>query len=300
MVFQSYALFPHMTVAENLALPLRMRRMQAWQRLPWLGRWLPGTRAIAAQIESEVRSVAQSVDLAHLLERKPRQLSGGQRQRVAVARAMVRHPSVFLMDEPLSNLDANMRAQLRTEIAELHRRLGVTFLYVTHDQVEAMTMSSRIAVMLNGRIHQVGTPREVYENPATRMVATFLGEPRINLLKGIVRPDGAVECQDTTIPARLALASLSEITVGLRPESLTIGASGFSATVTRVEYLGAGAIVHSQLRNGDVVIARASAGVNVKVGDKIRLKPEGPALFFDEAGERVHESASVESMRVCS
>jgi multiple sugar transport system ATP-binding protein len=300
MVFQSYALYPHMTVADNLALPLRMRRMRAWQRLPWIGRWLPGTRAIDAVIGQEVREIAKSVDLSHVLERKPGQLSGGQRQRVALARAMVRHPVAFLMDEPLSNLDANMRAQMRMEIAELHRRLGVTFIYVTHDQAEAMTMSSRIAVMLDGRIQQVGTPREIYEDPATLLVASFLGEPRINTLKGILRPDGAVECLDATIASRLALPPLSEVTVGIRPESLVIASSGFSATVTRVEYLGSGGIVHAQLRNNAPVIVRAGPGVNVEVGERIRLKPERGVLYFGAKGERLRESAAVEAIRVCS
>jgi multiple sugar transport system ATP-binding protein len=234
------------------------------------------------------------------LERKPGQLSGGQRQRVALARAMVRQPIAFLMDEPLSNLDASMRAQMRTEIAELHRRLGATFIYVTHDQAEAMTMSSRIALMLDGRIQQVGTPREIYEDPGTLRVAQFLGEPRISTLKGIVRPDGAVECLDATIPSRLTLPALSEVTVGLRAESLSLASTGLSATVTRVEYLGSGATVHAMVRSGAGVVTRVGPGIDVSVGERIRLKPERGVLYFDSKGERLREAAPVESFRACS
>ena len=150
MVFQSYALYPHLSVFDNLALPLRTRRLSFAQRLPFLGRALPGRGGIETAIRTEVEQAAAMLDIAHLLHRKPGQLSGGQRQRVALGRAMVRHPAVFLMDEPLSNLDAKLRVQMRAEITALHRRLGVTFVYVTHDQAEAMTMSDRVAVMTSG------------------------------------------------------------------------------------------------------------------------------------------------------
>jgi multiple sugar transport system ATP-binding protein len=300
MVFQSYALYPHMTVADNLALPLRMRRLRSWQRLPWLGRWMPGTRTIHAAIDLEVRESAKSTDLSHLLERKPGQLSGGQRQRVALARAMVRRPIAFLMDEPLSSLDASLRAQMRTEISELHRRLGATFIYVTHDQAEAMTMSSRIAIMIDGRIQQIGTPRDIYEDPGTLQVAQFLGEPRINTFKGVVRPDGAVECLDATIPSRLTLPALSDVTIALRPESLCLASSGLSAIVTRVEYLGSGATVHAKARNGASVVTRVGPGNALCAGDRIRLRPERGVLYFDSKGERLRETAPVGAIRVCS
>ena len=166
MVFQNYALYPHLTVAENLAVPLVMRRMTAWQRLPLLGRLLPGSRARRAWVAARVREAAEALRIGHLLDRRPAQLSGGQRQRVALGRALVRQPAAFLMDEPLSNLDAELRASTRREIVELHRQAGVTTVYVTHDQVEAMTMSDRVAVMMAGELLQLGTPREVYAQPA--------------------------------------------------------------------------------------------------------------------------------------
>src|SRR6185312_270962 len=171
MVFQSYALYPHLSVFDNVALPLRTRRLSFAQRLPFVGRALPGRGSLEKAIRAEVEQAACMLDIAHLLHRKPGQLSGGQRQRVALARAMVRHPAVFLMDEPLSNLDASLRVQMRAEIAELHRKLGATFVYVTHDQTEAMTMSDRVAVMLDGEIAQIGAPQTLYTEPGTRRVA---------------------------------------------------------------------------------------------------------------------------------
>ena len=194
MVFQSYALYPYMTVAENIALPLVMRRMNAWQRLPFVGRVLPGTASrVAARSPTRPNAVAGMLGISQLLARRPAQLSGGQRQRVALGRAMVRHPQAFLMDEPLSNLDAKLRVHARAEIADLHRRLGATFIYVTHDQAEAMTMSDRVAVMMGGRLLQVAPPQEIYDQPATLEVARFVGTPEINVLPGHVRSDGAVE-----------------------------------------------------------------------------------------------------------
>ena len=179
MVFQSYALYPHLTVAENIAVPLRMRRLTPVQRLLGLA-----PRAVRESIAVDVRSVAAMLRIEGLLARKPAQLSGGQKQRVALARAMVRRPRVFLMDEPLSNLDAELRVHMRAEIAQLHRQLGATFLYVTHDQVEAMTMSDRVAVILGGRLQQVATPDALYRDPDTLAVAQFVGTPRINVLPG--------------------------------------------------------------------------------------------------------------------
>jgi multiple sugar transport system ATP-binding protein len=193
MVFQSYALYPHMTVAQNMGLPLRMRRLSFAQRLPFIGRLLPGTQRVAEEIDNEVVRTAKALEIGHLLHRKPGQLSGGQRQRVAVGRAMVRHPAVFLMDEPLSNLDAQLRVQMRTEIKDLHRRLGATFVYVTHDQSEAMTLSDRVAVMLQGDLLQVGSPQQIYADPADLRVAEFIGSPRINILPGVVRDTGLVD-----------------------------------------------------------------------------------------------------------
>lgn len=179
MVFQSYALYPHLTVAQNIAVPLRMRVLTPVQRLSGLA-----PRAVRAQIDADVRQVAAVLRIESLLDRKPAQLSGGQKQRVALARAMVRRPRVFLMDEPLSNLDAELRVHMRTEIAQLHRQLGATFLYVTHDQVEAMTMSDRVAVILGGRLQQVASPDTLYRDPDTLDVARFVGTPRINVIPG--------------------------------------------------------------------------------------------------------------------
>lgn len=183
MVFQNYALYPHMTVAQNVALPLKMRRMSWPQRLPLIGSWLPGHKRIRASIDQDVHDICTSLQLQDLLTRKPAQLSGGQRQRVALARAMIRQPAVFLMDEPLSNLDAKLRVHLRNELVELHQRLGVTFVYVTHDQSEAMTMSDRIAVMDQGQILQIGTPHELYTRPTNLKVAEFIGTPKINVFQ---------------------------------------------------------------------------------------------------------------------
>ena len=192
MVFQSYALYPHLTVAENIAVPLRMRRLKGHQRWPLVGRLMPGTGSLESAIAAEVQSVAAMLDIGHLLDRKPGQLSGGQRQRVALGRAMVRHPKAFLMDEPLSNLDAKLRVHMRAEIAQLHRRLGTTFIYVTHDQAEAMTMSDRIAVMMDGAVLQVAAPEIVYNDPKDIRVAEFIGSPKINVLNGTVDDAGTV------------------------------------------------------------------------------------------------------------
>ena len=264
MVFQSYALYPHMTVQANLALPLVMRRMSALQRAPWIGRWMPGFRRVRETIDRDVREVAGSLELSHLLERKPGQLSGGQRQRVALARAMVRQPSVFLMDEPLSNLDAKLRTQMRAEITALHRRLQTTFVYVTHDQTEAMTMSDRVAVMFDGRIEQVGPPAELYARPATRRVAEFIGTPQINTIDGIVRSSSAIEVAGAVLPIGSHLPAGSAVTVGLRPEALTpverAGATVLLGRVQRIEHMGADSYVYFHvLGHGRPLVLRTSA-----------------------------------------
>lgn len=263
MVFQTYALYPHMTVYGNLALPLTMRRLSAWQRAPWIGRWLPGTRAAYRTIDRDVREVAGSLELTHLLDRKPGQLSGGQRQRVALARAMVRQPSVFLMDEPLSNLDAKLRTQMRTEITELHRRLRTTFVYVTHDQTEAMTMSDRVAVMFDGTIEQIGPPAELYARPRTRRVAEFIGTPQINMVEGIVRSAQMIEVAGAMLPIGASLPAGAPVTVGFRPEALVpverAGASVMLGRVLRIENMGSDAHVYFHvLGNSKPVVLRTS------------------------------------------
>ena len=192
MVFQSYALYPHLTVAENIAVPLTLRRLSTWQRMPLLGRAWPGSRATRAGIVADAAQAAQSLGLGAMLGRWPAQLSGGHRQRVARARAIVRSSSAFLMDEPLSNLDAALRVQTRREIVDIHRRVGATTLYVTHDQSEALTMADRVAVMLAVEILQIDTPTRIYNDPADLRVATFIGSPRINTLPAELRADGMV------------------------------------------------------------------------------------------------------------
>jgi multiple sugar transport system ATP-binding protein len=251
MVFQSYALYPYMTVAENIALPLVMRRMNAWQRLPFVGRVLPGTAARRRAISDETNAVAGMLGISQLLERRPAQLSGGQRQRVALGRAMVRHPQAFLMDEPLSNLDAKLRVHARAEIAELHRRLGATFIYVTHDQAEAMTMSDRVAVMMGGRLLQVAPPQDIYDRPATLEVARFVGTPEINVLPGHVRSDGAVEILGRAWPIEVDEDTGAQVSVAIRPEALALDGGEqrgrtpqLAGSICNIERLGSETLIH--------------------------------------------------------
>ncbi|WP_349295615.1 ABC transporter ATP-binding protein (plasmid) [Thioclava sp. 'Guangxiensis'] len=236
MVFQSYALYPHMSVRQNIATPLRMRRLRLIDRLPLLGR-LTAPRDTLREIEIAVEHAAELLQISALLDRKPAQLSGGQRQRVALARALVRNPAAFLMDEPLSNLDAKLRAHMRDELAALHKRLGATFIYVTHDQVEAMTMSDRIALMSEGRIEQLGTPEELYRRPANLTVARFIGAPTINLLPAESMADGRLRLMGEVLDLRVRQAG--PLTLGLRAEDLHLAATGLPARVTRIETHGA-------------------------------------------------------------
>ncbi|MGP4019478.1 ABC transporter ATP-binding protein [Saccharopolyspora sp. 5N708] len=235
MVFQSYALYPHMTVAENMGFALKLRKTPK------------------DVIKEKVTEAAKMLDLEKYLDRKPKALSGGQRQRVAMGRAIVREPSVFLMDEPLSNLDAKLRVETRANIAALQKRLGTTTIYVTHDQVEAMTMGHRVAVLKDGLLQQVATPRELYENPANAFVAGFIGSPAMNLKTVPLSSEGAV-LDGTTIPlSREAIAAagdLKEITFGVRPEALSLtssGDEGLAMTVELVEELGADALIHGAI-----------------------------------------------------
>ena len=220
MVFQNYALYPHMTVRENIALPLIMSRLGLMARQPMVARWWPGNQATLRDINHQVRIVSDSLQLSALLDRKPAQLSGGQRQRVALARAMVRNPSIFLMDEPLSNLDAKLRVEVRDELADLHLRLGASFLYVTHDQNEALTLSHRVAVMEAGRILQLDTPQRLYEAPANLAVARFIGSPMINTWE--VSCDAQGRFQDFSGRHQSTLDSPRQLTLGLRPEHIQV------------------------------------------------------------------------------
>ena len=294
MVFQSYALYPYMTVGQNIALPLEMRRLNAWQRLPLLGRVLPGTAAARRGIAAEVAATAGPLGLSALLDRRPSQLSGGQRQRVALARAMVRHPAAFLMDEPLSNLDARLRGEARAEITALQRRLGVTALYVTHDQAEAMAMADRVAVMQGGRVLQVAPPQALYDEPASLAVARFVGSPPMNALPARVRADGGVEVAGTRLPFRTA-APEGPATLGVRPETLQPAAAGLPATVLRAERLGAETLVHCAIPGLDApaVLRLAPAAADaLPPGAALRLAADR-VLLFGADGARLPVAAEL-------
>src|SRR5690606_13818766 len=242
MVFQSYALYPHMSVRKNLAFGLTNLRMPR------------------AEIERRVAEAATILQIGELMERKPRQLSGGQKQRVAIGRAIVREPQLFLFHEPLSNLDAELRVQMRVELANLYNRLGTTMIYVTHDQVEAMTMATRIVVLNGGHVEQVGTPYELYNFPRNRFVASFIGSPKMNMLAARV-DGGGVEIRDFgALPLAGPAVPASDISVGVRPEQITIGDTGDAIAegkITLVEYLGSGIFLYVRLASGQVVLVQA-------------------------------------------
>ena len=295
MVFQSYALYPHLTAAQNIAVPLVMRRLTRAQRLPLIGPLMPGQRKAIADIKRDVRSMAASLKIEHLLDRKPGQMSGGQRQRVALGRAMVRQPAIFLMDEPLSNLDANLRVHARGEIVELHRRAGVPTLYVTHDQAEALSMADRVAVMIGGALLQLSPPQLIYDDPQHIEVAKFIGQPRINLLPSQIEAGstvvlGDVRCvlSNRTLPAGRA------VTLGVRPEFVRLtrgGESGLPARIERVEFLGSEIIIYSRLDAiGETVIAKIPPveGAGLAAGMPIRLHVAGgDILVFGADGARL-------------
>jgi ABC-type sugar transport system ATPase subunit len=239
MVFQSYALYPHMTVAENIGFGLTIAKRPK------------------AEIALEVRKAAAILQLEHLLDRKPKALSGGQRQRVAIGRAIVRHPSVFLFDEPLSNLDASLRGQMRVELAELHRQIGATMIYVTHDQVEAMTMADQIVVLNKGRVEQAGPPLQLYRTPQTPFVAGFLGAPNMNLMEGALARD--MDCD----------------TYGIRPEHLDISVDQgrWPATVKHIEHLGADTVIYAQVGDVATMTVRAGGDLTLDIGQQVFLTP---------------------------
>ena len=275
MVFQTYALYPHMTVRENVEFGLKIRKTPK------------------AEMDRKVGEAAATLGISHLLDRKPKQLSGGQRQRVAVARAIVRDPSVFLFDEPLSNLDAKLRVQMRAEITKLQQRLATTCVYVTHDQIEAMTMGHRMAVMKDGRIQQVGTPLEVYDRPANIFVAQFIGTPPMNFFDATVNA-GRLEAAKFSIPlpAGRNVTSGQHVLVGVRPENILAGgAQGLGATarvqavVDIVEPIGHQAIVHSRIGD-DMLVAALDSHNLPRVGDSLDLILELDALhLFDTRTE---------------
>ncbi|MEJ7669322.1 MAG: ABC transporter ATP-binding protein [Casimicrobiaceae bacterium] len=264
MVFQSYALYPHMTVRENIAFPLRM----------------VGTAA--NEIENAVRDAAAKVHIDHLLDRRPGQLSGGQQQRCALARAIVRKPRLFLLDEPLSNLDAKLRVETRVELRKLQRALNVTTVYVTHDQEEAMTLADRIAVFMEGRIAQVGLPADIYSRPASVVVAGFIGSPPMNLLPAEVR-GSALVVAGVTVPLGRDAGPAGPVTLGLRPGAIKIAESGIPARIYLVEDLGDATIL--DLHVGDKLIKmRTGQRPDVREGDEIKLAFAAEAVhLFDPA-----------------
>jgi multiple sugar transport system ATP-binding protein len=283
MVFQNYALYPHLTVRQNIAVPLAMRRLNGWQRAPLLGGLF--SRAARAGIARDVAAIAEPLGLSHLLDRKPAQLSGGQRQRVALARAVVRRPAVFLLDEPLSNLDAALRVSTRREIVEIHRRAGAASVYVTHDQAEALTMADRIAVMQAGDILQLGTPEAIYRDPADLRVATFIGSPRINLLPATVGEDGVLRLEGAALP--LASPARGAVRLGVRPEDWRIAPAGLPARVAHVEFLGDHELIHLEA-GGVEIVMRAEPELRVARGEALHLAFDpARALLFGADGRRL-------------
>jgi multiple sugar transport system ATP-binding protein len=272
MVFQGYALYPHLTVARNIEFPLRQRATERDER------------------RRKVHQAAETLGLTPYLDRKPAALSGGQRQRVALARAIVRDPQAFLMDEPLSNLDATLRVQTRADIAALQRRLGTTTLYVTHDQVEAMTLGHRIAVLESGVLRQVAPPHELYARPADTFVASFLGSPGMNLLAGRLRDATTVEVSGGTVARRTGADTAGPVTVGIRPEHLRIDPEGtLGVTVDIVEQLGAEAHVIGHVDDGTRVVVRQDATrAAPAAGDAMRVAadPDQVHLFEADTGKR--------------
>ena len=267
MVFQNYALYPHMSVFDNMAYGLKIAKVPL------------------AEITQRVDKAAKILELAPYLQRKPRELSGGQRQRVAMGRAIVRQPQVFLFDEPLSNLDAKLRAQTRLEIQKLHAELGVTSLFVTHDQVEAMTLAQRMIVMNAGRMEQVGTPEEVYHRPATTFVASFIGSPPMNLIKGVA--DGSrftVGTQTFALP--VAAPRSGELILGLRPEHAVLGAdgrSGWPMKVEALEMLGAERLVYGQLGPGLFTVRIDATLTPPRPGDSVTVQMQPEHLHWYDA-----------------
>ncbi len=267
MVFQSYALYPHMSVADNMSFALKLKG------------------ASKQEIATKVADSAKILGLEHLLDRYPRQLSGGQRQRVAMGRAIVRNPQVFLFDEPLSNLDAKLRVVMRSEIKELHQRLGTTTVYVTHDQVEAMTLADRIVVMRDGRIEQVGTPLELYDMPVNMFVAGFIGSPAMNFLNGEMTEQGFRLTNGITLETQNR--PTGAVTCGIRPEHFELGTGELDCEVAVVEPTGSETLVLSRT-NGQSVTAVFKDRLSVKPGERITLRPDPAKLqFFDADGRRL-------------
>jgi len=274
MVFQNYALYPHMTVADNMGFSLKLKK------------------APSSEISTRVNKAADILGLTPYLDRYPRQLSGGQRQRVAMGRAIVRDPQVFLFDEPLSNLDAKLRVAMRAEVKELHQRLKTTTVYVTHDQIEAMTMADKIVVMHDGKVEQIGQPLELYDRPRNRFVAGFIGSPAMNFIPGRIDAGPVLTGAGGL---RMALGAEAtqhqgrDVALGVRPEHLTLGDGGFTAEVVVVEPTGSEVQVNARLPGGEEIVAVFRERHMFKPGEKIGLKPQpGLMHLFDaQSGERL-------------
>ena len=297
VVFQSYALYPHMTVAQNLALPLVMRDLNRAERLPLARRLRGRVKRVRAEILQAVQRAASQVEIEALLDRKPGQLSGGQRQRVALARALIRKPKLFLLDEPLSNLDATLRASTRAEIVHLQKKLGTTAIYVTHDQTEAMTMADRIAIMIDGEIIQIGTAREIYDRPIDVRAALFIGTPKMNVFEGTAE-NGVIHLAATgTAVAHAAGVRDGPVQIGVRPEHITLmreqREDAIPTVPTHREFLGSEALVHiaiGEKTRSVSAIARLDADVidGLQIGKpaSVRLRP-GALHLFDREGKRL-------------
>ncbi|QIG46498.1 sn-glycerol-3-phosphate ABC transporter ATP-binding protein UgpC [Nordella sp. HKS 07] len=275
MVFQTYALFPHMTVAQNMGFGLKIR-------------------GVAGSVRTaKIAEVSRTLQLDGLLHRRPAQLSGGQRQRVAIGRAMLRDPAVYMFDEPLSNLDAALRIQTRLEIAKLHQLSRRSMIYVTHDQIEAMTLADRIIVLNRGRVEQVGSPMELYDQPANKFVASFIGAPAINLIDAIVTEKGLDIGPGVLVHPGIAAAPGAKVTIGIRPEHLAIarseGEAAFISQVSLVERLGGETLIYAQApTGGDLLILKIQGKTNLKAGERIALAVDQTHLhFFGADGNRL-------------
>jgi ABC-type sugar transport system ATPase subunit len=274
MVFQSYALYPHLSVYDNIAFPLKISKMPK------------------QEMEKKVQAAARLLDIGSLLKRKPKELSGGQRQRVAIGRAIVREPRLFLFDEPLSNLDAKLRSSMRVELAGLHKKLGITTIYVTHDQIEAMTLGQKIVVIEGGIIRQIGTPREIYDRPSNIFTASFIGMPSINLIAGrIAKSEGEILFRGDELELSLAGRDFDRyigktVTAGIRPESLRLGKGPVNGRLEHIEHLGSETILY--VRSGDMrITAKASADFEGKTGENISLAINTADIHFFLDGERL-------------
>lgn len=281
MVFQSYALYPHLSVSQNIALPLTMRHLSALERIPLLGKLVPGSEAAREVIRNKVGAVAESLGLSELLDRKPNALSGGQKQRVALGRALVRDPVLFLLDEPLSNLDARLRVKMRSELVALHKRTERSFVYVTHDQTEAMAMANQIIVMMRGKVAQAGSPRDLYDRPANTDVAAFIGHNSMNFFEpnddvgSLNRSEGQI--------------------IGIRPEHLTPDIKGqLSAVLQTVEYLGSEIMLGLRTSTGKPISAIAEGDANVpSEGSVVQLGVSETRLhrFNQKTGRRIDQGS---------